>query len=477
MNAATSFKLESDAKLLTSLLVNPEKRRLWKSILDHPEYPTTVLRLGRRLSRDKQFNENVILYRYASRKHPHSYRLLLKLARAYENAGDEMSAIKTYKRLIKRFPDRFQAYLRLEKIYRRALNYDLAIKLYEGVDPANPIKERSFQRLFHIYAIEGKLEEASAILQQAITHYGETYPRCLELGKLYLRRADFLDAVQSFESAVAFHPDWEEPRTWLGIALKELGNLRLAEYEFNEILKVKPDSYQGLIHLAELKIREKSYDQARHYLDRIEEKVPGNARVDICRGWIALKEGNLDQAVNYCRKGLEETRFYFVWEQVLAHRILARAYRELGDERKKAFNELMAEAIAAKDTYESLILLAENLIKEKDCELAKWVFERVLQLFPHNTRARVGLGEIALKDEDYQEAVTICEQALERIKPIFGRERIRAYTIIGLARKHQGNNDLSKEAMKTAHSLIRQLYLKPSAKSGIKKGRLLEKLT
>ncbi len=476
MNAVKSFKLDNDAKLLTSLLVNPTKRRLWKSILDHPEYPTNVLRLGRQLSRDNQFDEKVILYRYASRKHSHSYRLLLQLARAYENAGDEVAAIRTYKRLVKRFPDRFQAYLRLEKIYRRALNYDLAIKLYENIDPANPIKERGFQRLFHIFAIAGQLENAGRVLQKAIAHYGETYSRCLELGKLYLRRGDFLDAVQSFESAVAFHPDWDEPRTWLGIALKELGNLRLAEYEFNEILKIKPDSYQGLIHLAELHIQGKRYQEAREYLDRIEEKVPENARVDICRGWIALREKDPEHAIEYCRRGLQRTRFYFVWEQVLAHRILARAHGELGQEEEKEFNEMMVEAIAAKDTYESLIKLAEDLIKRKNCPMARRVFERVLQLFPRNTRARVGLGEVALKDGYYDEAVTICRQALESIKPIFGRERIRAYTIIGLAHKHQGKDDLSKDALKTAHALIRQLYLKPGDKSGIRKGRLLEKL-
>ena len=250
---------------------------------------------------------------------------LLKLALAYENSGNEVAAIRTYRRLTLRFPDRFQPYLRLEKIYRRSLNFDRAIALYCDIPSHNPIKERACGRLYHICAVEGDLRQAAAVIQEAIKNFGESYDRCLELGKLDLRRGDFLGAVQSFESAVAFRPRSVATRTWLGIALKELGNLRLAEYEFSEALKIKPDSFQGLIHLAELKIQSKQLEEAEGFLAAIEKKSPDNARVAICRGWIAFKRGELEKAIAECRRGLGKTAFYFVWEQILAHRIISRS--------------------------------------------------------------------------------------------------------------------------------------------------------
>ncbi|MFH1039008.1 MAG: tetratricopeptide repeat protein [PVC group bacterium] len=467
--SAKSFKLGSDGKALTSRLVNPQKRQLWKEIIACPQYQTNFLRLGHWLTRDGQFEEAVIFYRYAVRKHPHSYRLLLKLALAYENAGEEVAAIRTYRRLIRRFPDRFQAYIRLEKIYRRSLNYEEAIALYLSIPAANPVKELSFRRLFHIYAVEGDLDRAVKILQEAIKNYGESYDRCLELGKLDLRRSNFLGAVQSFESAVAFRPRSIETRTWLGIALKELGNLRLAEYEFNEILKIKPDSYQGLIHLAELNIQEKKFDEALSCLEAIERKTPGNARVTICRGWIALKQGAPEKAVEHCLSGLKESSFYFVWEQVLAYRIMSRARQELNDHPGADLHRLLATAMSGKDTYESLIRLAEQLLKKKELAAATEVFLRVMELFTRNTRAQVGLGEIYLKQGETDNAILICRRALENIRPIYIRERIRAHTVISLSYKSQKKIANHKKEDKIIHGLLRQMYLKPSEKSQIKK--------
>ncbi len=472
--ATQSFKLES-SRILTSRLVNPRKRQLWKEIVAYPQYATNFLRLGRWLTADGQFEEAVFLYEFAVRKHRDSYGLLLKLGLAYENSGQEATAIRTYRRVIRRWPGRFQAYLRLEKLYRRSSNFEKAINLYRDISIHNPIKVRGFERLFHIYAIQGDFDRAIRTLQGAIKNYGESHRRCLELGKLYFRCGDFLGAVQSFESAVACWPQDVGTRIWLGIALKELGNHRLAEYEFNEVLKIKPDSFQSLIHLAELKIQRKQFDEALNYLQQIDDRSPNNARVDICRGWIALEQGRAEEAIACCARGLKESRFYFVWEQVLAHRILTKATHDLGQPLESKFHQLMATYIARKDTYESLIGLAEKLLKRKELELATKVYLRVLELYPRNTRAQIGLGEIFLKQEKPEEAILLCRQALGNIRQVFIRERIRAHTVIGLAYRKQKKRDLYRREHKTVHALLRQLYLKPKEKLQLKKGITLEK--
>lgn len=473
--AGATLKYEPEVKALSARLVKPEKRRLWKEIVSCPRYQTNFLRLGRWLTRDGQFEEAALFYRYSVRQHPHSYRFLLKLAMAYENAGNEVAAIRTYQRLTNRFPDRFQPYLRLEKIYRRSLNFDRAIALYRDIPSHNPIKERACQRLYHICAVEGDLDLAAAVLQEAIKNFGESYDRCLELGKLDLRRGDSLGAVQSFESAVAFRPRLVGTRTWLGIALKELGNLRLAEYEFNEVLKIKSDSFQGLIHIAELKIQAKKLEEALGYLEAIEKKTPDNARVFICRGWIAYKQGEMEKAIEYCRRGLRATYFYFVWEQILAHRIISRALGETGDGEGSELHRRLAEALIGKDTYQSLIRLAESMLKKKELKAAGEVFGRVLELFPHNTRAQIGLGEIYLKEREPEKAISICRLALERIRPIYVRERIRAHTVIALAYKFQDKSAQHKKECKFIHALLRQIYLKSSEKARIRKDTALGK--
>jgi len=399
----------------------------------------------------------------------------MQLGSAYEHTGEETAAIQIYKRIIRKFPDRFPAYLKLEKLYRRSLNLDKAIQLYRGIPSVNPVKQKSYQRLFKIYARLGDWENAAEVLREANKNFGESYRRCLDLGKIYLRQGQFLGAVQVFESAVALRPRSIPTRTWLAIALQELGNTRLAEYEFNEILKINPDSFPALILLAELKIRDERFEEALRILKRLDEISPNNARVIICRGWIALKQENHAEAIACCRSGLRVTSLYFIWEQVMAHRIMARAHEISGDEEESQFQRLMADSLFGKDTYDSLVTTAEKLIKADKCQFAARVLNRILELFPGNTRAQVGLGEVSLCEGKYEEAITICRQALQRVRPIFVREILRAHSVIARAYQAQKKTKPYKQELKVIHGLLRQLYLKPREKSQISKGIIFEK--
>lgn len=467
--SAKSFKLENKITQLSSDLVDARKRQLFQEILAYPRYLSNFFKLGRWFKEDGQFKEAVVLLQYGIRRHPYSYALLKELASAYENTGEETAAIQTYNRIIRKFPDRFPPYLRLEKLYRRSLNLNKAIQLYQKIQSVNPIKEKSYQRLFRIYARRREWEKAISVLKEANKNFGESYRRCLDLGKIYLRQKQFLGAVQTFESAVALRPRSTSTRTWLAIALQELGNLRLAEYEFNEILKINPDSFPALILLAELKIRGERLEEASRILEKLDQISPNNARVIICRGWIALKREDRAEAIACCRVGLQATSLYFIWEQVMAHRILARLHEASGDEEESQFQRLMADSLFAKDTYDSLITTAERLIKADKCDFAARVLNRILELFPGNTRAQVGLGEVFLKGERYEEAITVCREALQRVRPIFVRETIRAHTVIARAYQAQKKPKLYKRETKIISSLLRQLYLKPGKKSQFKK--------
>ena len=442
--------------------------RFWQQVRDHPEYPSNFIRLGETLFRRKLWQEASAVYKMACRRHPYSYTLLLKLGRAQAQAGKETAAINTFKKATEKFPDRFQPYLGLEKIYRAGHHPELAINMYQEIPDHNPVKEPSFYRLFTLFARQGDYREAIKILQKAIEIYGESYDRCLELGKLNFRQRNFLDAVQSFQSAAAFHPENINTRIWLGVALKELGNLQLAEYEFNEVLRIKPDSYQGLIHLAELKVKTGDLASAKSHLDQVDRIAPHNARALICRGWIAYEEGDWQKAIEHCENGLKEAYAYFVWEQVLAHRILAAAAARIEKEEDQVFHRMMADAVAGKDTYESLIGLAESLLKQKQFHHACRVAARILQLFPRNTRAQIVEAEACLKEGRLEQAVTVCRATLAHIQPIYVREKIRAHTVIALACKKSKDLIGYRQHKKEIYSLIRELSLQPREEKEIK---------
>lgn len=101
----------------------------------------------------------------------------------------------------------------------------------------------------------------------AIEINGDESVYYLELGKIYLHKADYLKAVNAFEYAIGSNQEVNsECYNYIGLANYKRGNLKIALEYFEKAIKLAPDN---LIFLNNLALCQKSLNMMNEYKDTI----------------------------------------------------------------------------------------------------------------------------------------------------------------------------------------------------------------
>lgn len=394
------------------------------------------------LIREGAFDEAVRVYSLFANKNKCGLEQGQLVARACAAAGHVGAAVRVYVDLVRRFPAEYPNYKELEKLYMRIGHPRKAIALYLSIRPNHPLRRKSYKRLTGIHWRLGDIHHAIAFLLKEAQEFGATPKLSREAGKFYMLDREYVKAIQSFQNALAQDRSDREARVWLGVALMENGNFELAEYEFSELLREKPRDFQALIHMAELRIRENRLGEARELLKGIDRLHPDNSRVKLCGAEIDFLEGRMEEARRCGEIALAEAPFYHVWEQVRCHRLLKHVYRALGEHTQARLHKEMQDVLKrSRDVFSGLIRVAELKIRSGSPEEGKEILERVLDLYPGNSRARVALAEAHLRERDDQKAVSIAEEVLKDIPPRFAMEPVRAHAVLAAAYRRLGEKE------------------------------------
>ncbi len=394
------------------------------------------------LFKEGSLDDAVEVYGAFAKNHQDDVECGQMVARACASSGDAAEAIRVYNDLIRRFPSEYINYKELEKLYVQIGRPRRAITLYKGLRRSHPLKQKSYKRLTGIYWRLGDIPQAISCLKKEIDEYGLTARLSRELGKFYLISKRYIRAIESFQNALAEDKRDRETRVWLGVALMENGNYELAEYEFAERLKEKPGNYQSLIHMAELRIRENKLTEARELLEELDRRYPDNSRVLLCRAEIDFLEGRFEEAAQRGEAALDQTPFYYIWEQVRCHRLLKHVYRALHEAKKAKLHKEMQEALEkCRDVFSGLIRVAELKIGSGRLDEGKDILERILDLYPGNARARVARAELFFRERNDLKAIEIAEAVLKDASPRFTMDLIRAHAVLARAYRRLGEKE------------------------------------
>ena len=371
------------------------------------------------------------LLRRALSLHPGDRDLLSHLARTYCEAGEVSRAIVLYKKLIAADPDDPVPYEKIDRICRDHGMFERAVRLYRAIPRGSAQKERSHERL-HFLLVEklGDFSRGIANLSEAIRRFGPSYRRCKDLGRLYAKRQDWRRAARYYRMALECKGDDVDLTGMLGWALAESGKAAAAEECFRRVR----DTFQGGASLAELYLREGRLADAEAELEALGARYAGNSRVAIDRAELTLRRGDAAAARGLCEEALTRTPPYFAFELAHGHEVLAAAFTKLGTRAEAARHRLLARALkAGPDTYTALITLAEKSLGGGDLASADAVFDRLLQLYPGNTRALAGKGEIRMRQGNPRGAVELGERALASANPKYREEQLRCHEMLSRA--------------------------------------------
>jgi cellulose synthase operon protein C len=300
------------------------------------------------------------------------------------------------------------------------------------LDPKSPGPKS--QLAMSLFA-SGKMDEAEVMFEQTI-----------ELDPKFVH-ADFLLIythllAQSWDKAIDAAERWAEkrpedpiPHNLIGSALMGKGANDLAEHAFQRALKLDPSYSSARLNLALVAIRRGDLKDAEQYYRAILDRSPGHADASVALARLSLASGAVEPAISLLEESVEVNpsasapaallvqALLLVGRrddalraaQVLATKLpsnaeaqltLARATLGGGDVVRARY---LYERLVAADTAAIVarLELARLNLSAGQTRAAKDWFEEVLDLEPSNLTAQAGLGDLAVIERRYEDALRI----------------------------------------------------------------------
>ena len=274
----------------------------------------------------------------------------LKMAEAYNSAGNSDKAAQLYLELLKKLPDlpmlRERIHAKLAGIYLRTSDHKHAVEQLEAIVRDDPTNPEAYYYLGYISYTEKKFAEAAdhfgktillnpdfpdpyyelalsqinlnktddalATLDKARKRFPDNYTLELCTGIAYGRKKDYKQAIEHYTAAEviakATDPGKLDDQFYfdLGATYERLGDYVQAEQYFEKCLKLAPDSAEAQNYLGYMWAEhDTKLDQARDLIEKAVKAEPKNAAYLDSLGWVLFKLHQPKDALGYTLKAVE----------------------------------------------------------------------------------------------------------------------------------------------------------------------------
>ncbi len=207
---------------------NLTRERTWADKAGHevsrargldPELPEVNSTLGELSVRTGHPKEAITAFERALSVRPNDFDALLGLAKAYDAAGDALSAEKTYRRAIALQPSSWTGYSKLGGFFYNKGQIQKAAEMFRRVTELIPDNARAFSNLGAMYELMGDFDRAldsyrqSLRLEPSSVAYGN-------VGTLEYFSGRFHEASEAFRKAISLTPGDYQLWAELGDALR-----------------------------------------------------------------------------------------------------------------------------------------------------------------------------------------------------------------------------------------------------------------
>ncbi|KAF0190369.1 MAG: type IV pilus assembly protein PilF [Gammaproteobacteria bacterium] len=202
--------------------------------------------------------------------------------------------------------------------YLQQGNAELAIeKLKKALEQDSKLAS-AHHYIAEAYRQSGEYDNAREHFKRALSlssHDGAMYNN---YGVFLCDAGDFKEADRAFLQAVKVHAYKEQADAYenAGLCALREPDLKRAEQRFRAALKLRPQQARSLLQMTEISLTDKSYLEARAFLQRYEAAAPHTARSLWLGVQIERELGNRDDATKYGNllgeqyPDAEETRLY-----------------------------------------------------------------------------------------------------------------------------------------------------------------------
>ena len=312
----------------------------------------------------------------------------------------------------------------LAHLYADASRLPEALKTFEAVHALDAEDAPTQIYLAQLYFQSGELDKAQVLFQKASSNSDARAAALAGLGKTYLAKAKYAEAVDSLEGALKLWPNASRLRQPLAMAYRGLGDAAKAQANLARHLPNGPEPgvSDPIVDLMGSKVvvsrvllrrgqrygREGRFDLAEQAFRAAVASDPASAEA---RANLGISLANLGR-VKEAREELTES-VRLDDKHSLARFSLAVVYDRMGED-KTALEHYLAAARLDPDSVQTLVYLADLELRSGSAEQAAKHYRIALEKGGPSPRVAHSLGMALVKAGRYAEARKALEAALEQ---------------------------------------------------------------
>jgi putative PEP-CTERM system TPR-repeat lipoprotein len=303
------------------------------------------------------------------------------------------------------------------------------------LDPNAPLPRS--QLAVSLFA-SGKAEEAEAMFEQSIVLAPEFIQADFLLIYSQLLAQAWDKAIEAAQRLAAKRPEDPVPYNLIGSALMGKGETELAESSFHRALQLDPTYSSARLNLALVAIGRGDLKDAEQYYRAILDRTPGHADASVALARLSIASGAVEPAILLLAESVEANlqasgpaamlvqALILVGRQEDAFRTAQELMERLPSDTEAQLTFARAtlgggDATRARYLYERLVKAAPSAIEARlelarlnltvgQTRAAKDGFEEVLLQKGDNVDARIGLGNVALAERRFDDALQIGQE-------------------------------------------------------------------
>ncbi len=338
-----------------------------------------------------------------------------------ENAGEEMNTTARDEHVVSRRKHAlkwvvllvFAAGLLLAERNVLFQSEEREIKRVDALIALTPSAPESRALASHRALARGDIESAVDEARRALALRPRSHAANADLALALIESAPSADSESSVEArqllreAVKLAPhDWRY-RVDLGLAYEEFGDLKRAETEFRQAVRLQPQLQQTQLHLVEYYLRQGQADRGLFQAAALVEQYPESWRSQLALGVALNADGRYQEAIEPLQRAIQ------VSDDALPRYQLGLARLQLGDPRN-AIKPLL-EAVRSDPKHTGALLQLGNAFYA----LQKWqpaidAYGKCRQLQPDRSEVYVNLGAALAQADRTTEAEKTYRQGLKQ---------------------------------------------------------------
>ena len=334
------------------------------------------------------------LYEHCLSIHPQSAAVMYELAQYYAFLQQPERSRALLEKSVALQPDNFWYRQTLGAYYRSVKEVDKAIAVYEEMSRQFPARGELLMMLMDLYSQQKDYANLIKTLDRLEMKEGKSEQLSMEKYRIYLQMGDKEKAFTEMENLSKEYPNDLRYRVMLGDSYLDNDRADEAYAIFQEALATDPENAQAQLSLAAYyeRMGMDSLFYAQQEAVLMNRKLDSGVKVEVMRRIILQNE----------QAGGDSTRVFQLFTRLLA--------------------------APQEDAAMATLCYSYMQHKQMDDSMAVPVLEKILEVEPDNIAARYSLLMVAVRKNDYEEAVRICEPAIQ-----YNPEELAFYYYLGVS--------------------------------------------